>query len=80
MHLEGILSEINHKEKDRYCMSNLKKYNKPVNKIKKKTHRPREQAGGWLPMGSGSRGGLGVGESEVHTMGFKISSRIDSAT
>ena len=43
MHLEGrILSEINHKEKDRYCMSNLKKYNKPVNKIKKQSHRPRE--------------------------------------
>ena len=31
-------------------------------------------------MGSGSRGGLGVGEWEVHTMRFKISSRMDSAT
>ena len=62
-------------------MKSKKKYNKPVNEIKKKqTHRSRERTGGWLPVGSGRRGGLGVGDWEVPTVGYEISSRMDSAT
>ena len=62
MDLEGIiLSEISQTEKDKYCvishMWNLKKYNKLVNKTKKKqTHIHREQTRGYQ-CGDASCGG-----------------------